>query len=245
MTEAVFPLWLHWLSIVSLGVACLCACFIIYDEIRRPHPMWIMNLVWPLTALFGSLLWLGLYLVWGRGEASTNKMGKADHASPGREPPFWVLVAKGSSHCGAGCTLGDLTAEWLAFAVPGMALALGWKSVFADKIFAVWVLDFIPAFLFGVLFQYFTIQPMRDLSIEDGIVAALKADTASIFAWQIGMYGFMAIGQFVWFQLAYGGHAATNTPEFWFLMQLAMLCGFATSFPTNWLLLKWGVKEKM
>jgi hypothetical protein len=36
------------------------------------------------------------------------------------------------------CGLGELCAEWLAFAVPGVAVAFGWHTVFDDKIFAVW-----------------------------------------------------------------------------------------------------------
>jgi hypothetical protein len=38
---------------------------------------------------------------------------------------------------------------------------------------------------------------------------------------------------------------STDTPEFWFMMQIAMLCGFATAYPMNWLLTRTGVKEKM
>ena len=37
----------------------------------------------------------------------------------------------------------------------------------------------------------------------------------------------------------------TDTPEFWFAMQIAMLCGFATAYPMNWLLIRTGIKEKM
>ncbi len=36
-----------------------------------------------------------------------------------------------------------------------------------------------------------------------------------------------------------------NTPEFWFAMQAAMLAGFCTAYPVNWLLIRAGVKEKM
>ncbi len=38
---------------------------------------------------------------------------------------------------------------------------------------------------------------MRQLSLGQGIWAAVKADTVSIAAWQIGMYGIMGIGQFL------------------------------------------------
>lgn len=227
-----FPDGLHTLSIVSLAVAVLCAVAIAVDERRHPQKMGIMNLVWPLSALFGSVFWLFGYYRWGRNSGED-------------APTFPVMVAKGSSHCGAGCTLGDLVAEWLAFAVPAVAVWFGWHSLFAEKIFAVWVLDFALAFGFGVLFQYFTIQPMRDLSVRAGLIAAVKADAASITAWQVGMYAMMAAIQFGWFAPVFGGIAPVDSPEFWFAMQIAMLAGFATSYPMNWWLIRIGVKERM
>lgn len=254
---AEFPGWLHTLAVASLIVGFVCSGVIVIDEVRRPQAMWIMNLVWPLTALFGSVLWLAGYFIWGRGptrderadiqrqrkEEPEKKDGGGRETAP--KPPFAVMVAKGSSHCGAGCTLGDIIAEWLAFSAPAVAVAFGWKSLFDDKMFAVWMMDFSAAFLIGIAFQYFTIKPMRDLSVKDGLIQAVKADVLSISAWQVGMYGFMALAQFAWFTPVYGGKAAVNTPEFWFVMQIAMLCGFVTSYPVNWVLLKLGVKEKM
>lgn len=116
---------------------------------------------------------------------------------------------------------------------------------FRRKDLRVWIPDFIFAFLLGIVFQYFTIKPMRGLSVGQGVIAAVKADIASITAWQIGMYGFMAIVQFLWFRPLYGGVASVASPEFWFAMQFAMLAGFATSYPVNWWLIRLGVKEKM
>src|SRR5690242_5977805 len=106
MTHGIFPPWLHSLASVSLALAVACAAVISVDEIRRRQRMWIMNLVWPITALFGSVLWLVAYYVWGREQQT------------GRNSPFPVVVGKGTSHCGAGCTLGDLVAEWTSFAFP-------------------------------------------------------------------------------------------------------------------------------
>ena len=234
-----FPAWLHTLAIISLAIGAVCAITIALDEMRRPQKMWIMNLVWPLTALFGSVLWTAGYYVWGR--AMPEGQDKDDDA----KPPFPVMVAKGASHCGAGCTLGDIIAEWAAFALPTIAAWFGWHSLFAEKTFAVWIPDFILAFGIGIVFQYFTIAPMRNLGVGEGIVAAVKADIASISAWQIGMYGLMAIIQFGWYRNAFGGIAEVNSPEFWFAMQLSMLAGFCTSYPVNWLLIRAGLKEKM
>ncbi|SBW01894.1 Integral membrane protein [uncultured Alphaproteobacteria bacterium] len=239
MPEPNFPGWLHALAIASLVLGFVCAAVVAVDQARRPPHMWIMALVWPLTALFGSVLWLAAYFAWGRG------------APPGPEPrhppkpPFPAAVLKGASHCGAGCTLGDIVAEWLALAVPAVAVGFGWGTLFAEKMYAVWALDFLLAFLFGIAFQYFTIAPMRGLSPGEGLAAALKADVASISAWQVGMYGMMAIVQLAWFAPLYGGTAPVASPEFWFAMQLAMLAGFVTSYPVNWWLIRIGVKEEM
>ncbi|HUO12834.1 MAG TPA: DUF4396 domain-containing protein [Caulobacteraceae bacterium] len=235
MAHPSFPAWLHTLSIISLALAATCAAFIAVDETRLHQRMWIMNLVWPLTALFGSVLWLGFYWRWGRGGGDRTQ----------EDTPMSVAVAKGASHCGAGCMLGDIIAEWAAFGSPAIAIALGWRSVFGEKTFAVWVLDYVVAFLIGVAFQYFTIKPTRKLSVKDGVFAALKADAASITSWQVGMYGGMAILQFLWFRPVFGGIAEVNTPEFWFAMQIAMICGFCTAYPVNWLLVKTGLKERM
>jgi hypothetical protein len=114
-------------------------------------------------------------------------------------------------------------------------------SLFGRKIFAAWGLDYVLAFLFGIAFQYFTIKPMRNLSRKDGLISAVKADTLSLTAWQVGMYGWMAIAVF----LIFGHEIPKTSPVFWFMMQIAMLAGFLTSYPVNWWLLRKGIKEVM
>ena len=73
----------------------------------------------------------------------------------------------------------------------------------------------------------------------------MKADTLSLTAWQIGMYGFMAFAYFIIFQTVIGTKLKTNTVEFWFMMQIAMIFGFLTSYPVNWWLIRTGLKERM
>ena len=119
-------------------------------------------------------------------------------------------MATGTLHCGSGCALGDMTAEWLAFFVPGVAIAFGWHSLFDEKTFAIWILDFLAAFAFGIIFQYFAIAPMRNLSLGEGIIAALKADSLSLTAWQIGMYCLMAVMQFVVFKTRFRASGASR-----------------------------------
>lgn len=228
------PGWLHALSLAYLLLGALSAAVIARDLLRHPQRMWIMNVVWPVTALFGTFWILWQYFTYGR-TASHHAM----------QTPFPVAVANGALHCGSGCVLGDICAEWLVFALPSIAIAFGWQSLFAEKIFAVWIVDYLFAYAFGIFFQYFTIAPMRGLSFWPGLVAAVKADTFSLTAWQIGMYGFMAVAYFAIFRSALGVRLATPSVEFWFMMQIAMICGFITAYPVNWWLIRSGIKEAM
>ena len=194
------PLWLTVLSIISLAAGFACAAVIAADEVRHPQPMWIMNLVWPLVALSGSVFVLWAYWKIGRNVGG----GHGGHESHGEESSFAVSVAKGTSHCGAGCTLGDIVAEWLVVAVPLIAVWFGWQSLFSEKIFAVWIVDYIFALAFGIAFQFYAIAPMRGLGLWNGLWEAAKADVLSLTFWQIGMYGFMAIAHFVLFGFLLG-----------------------------------------
>jgi len=40
-------------------------------------------------------------------------------------------------------------------------------------------------------------------------------------------------------------HLQANEAVYWLMMQIAMVCGFLTSIPMNWWLLKMGWKESM
>jgi hypothetical protein len=244
----VIPFWLHTLSIAALLTGAVCAIVIAVDVARHPQHMAIMNVVWPVTALFAGPAAAWIYASYGRlatHEKAMPAMKRGEDPPSKKLTPFPVMVATGAAHCGAGCCLGDILAEWLCFGVPAIAIWFGWQSIFTEKMFAVWVVDFLCAFGLGIVFQYFAIAPMRDLSFGQGIIAALKADTLSLTAWQIGMYGVMALAQYAYFRPLLGKMLEVNTPEFWLTMQIAMLAGFITSYPVNWWLIRAGIKEKM
>jgi hypothetical protein len=219
----------HEIAIASIAVALLSAAWIAVDVMRRPQRMGIMNVVWPLTGLYAGVLGVWAYYAIGR------KAVSAARESDGRSgrKPFWQSVLVGTTHCGSGCTLGDIVAE-------SMTATLAF-TVLGQQIFAAWILDYIFALLFGIAFQYFALRPMREGSAGELLIDALKADTLSLTAWQIGMYGWMAIAVFGIF----GHELPKSDPTFWFMMQIAMLFGFLTSYPVNWWLLRRGIKEAM
>jgi hypothetical protein len=230
------PFWLESVSVISLIAAGIAAVIVALDIVGgRWQRMWIMDIVWPLTALYSGPIGLWAYFSFGRlsSKKAAMEAKQAGREPPARTKPFWQKTAIGSTHCGSGCTLGDIVAESFTIAVP--------LTLLGHRMFGSWVLDYAAAFLFGIAFQYFTIKPMKNLSPGKGLVAALKADTLSLTAWQVGMYGWMAIATFAIF----GRELEKTTPVFWFVMQVAMLAGFATSFPVNWWLLRKGIKEEM
>ena len=91
------PAWLNALAVASLIVAALCAALVVIDLVRFPQPMAIMNWVWPITALYGGPLAVWVYV------RSAGRLSRERSRSGG--------VTVGVTHCGAGCTLGDIIAE--------------------------------------------------------------------------------------------------------------------------------------
>jgi hypothetical protein len=235
---------LHVFAWISLGIALICALFIVADETKRPQKMAVMNVVWPISALYFSIFAVWAYLVWGRRKtkrAMADKgQGVSDEHGSERKPkskpkaPTGSQVAVGTSHCGAGCTLADVVCEF--------AIAAAGITLLGSVLWAEYTIDFAVAWAVGIVFQYFSIKPMRNLSVGEGILAAIKADTLSILAFQVGMYGWMALVYFVLFP---GPHLTPFDVRYWLMMQIGMICGFATSYPMNWWLIRAGLKEAM
>lgn len=256
------PGWLVAFSLVWLGLGVLSGLVILGDLlISKPVLMPVMRWVWPVNALYMGPIAVWAYWTMDRltheqvlayakresGGAPERGDGAHEHgaadAMNGRMPhamlaihkdePFWQNVFKGVTHCGSGCTLGDLIAEWVVFLagweIAGSAL---WPEYFGD---------YVLAYILGIAYQYFAIAPMRGLGVRAGVWAAIKADTLSLTAFEFGLFGWMAIYHF----LIFHPHLHPNSVVYWFMMQIGMLLGFLTSYPMNWLLIRKGLKEKM
>jgi hypothetical protein len=223
---------------VALALAFACAGYIAWDIFVRGNrqKMAIMNAVYPITALYWGPVAVWLY----RRGGPIPEEGE----SPRRLVPFsranWWPVSKGVAHCGAGCTLGDIIGEWVVFATAWTIPIFGVHA--ADSLMAMFAADFVAAWTLGIVFQYFSIVPMRDdLGRLAGVRAAIKADTLSIVAFQVGLFGFMALYHLVLFDPP----LATDTAAYWFFMQIGMIIGFFTAWPVNAWLVRRGVKERM
>ena len=227
---------------ISLGIAFLCAIWIAADETRRPQKMGVMNVVWPISGLYFSVLAVWAYFRWGVPKSKQAMQEHQRHGSGGGKgkgqdqgsSPTASQVAVGTSHCGAGCTIADVVCEF--------GIAAAGITLLGSTLWAEYTIDFAVAWAVGIVFQYFSIKPMRNLTPGQGVIAAIKADTLSILAFQVGMYAWMALVYFVLFP---SPHLKPFDPRYWLMMQAGMICGFATSYPMNWWLIRAGLKEAM
>lgn len=220
---------------ISIGIAVASALWIAADEMRHPQAMGIMNVVWPVTALYFSVFAVWGYLRIGRTKTKAAMRKHQGMQHPQHEgPPTAAQVAVSTSHCGAGCALADLVTDF-GIAATGIVL-------FGLTLWTEYTLDFIAAWALGIVFQYLAIKPMGQMSAGEALVAAIKADTLSIAAFQVGMYAWMAV---VFFLLFPKPHLTPFDPRYWLMMQVAMVIGYATSFPMNRWLVQKGLKEAM
>jgi len=51
------------------------------------------------------------------------------------------------------------------------------------------ILDFTFAWLLWIFFQYLAISEMRKVSLREGLADSIKADTLSLSAFEIGLFG--------------------------------------------------------
>src|SRR5436305_6512501 len=107
------PEWLTILSIISLALGAISAMVITVDLLSHPQKMWIMNVVWPVTALYAGPLALISYFKAGRLSSRESVMTAKNRGeeNPGKKKPFWQIVGVRATHCGSACNLGALVAS--------------------------------------------------------------------------------------------------------------------------------------
>lgn len=213
-------------SWIALAIGLLCSLIIIIDIVKHPQKMKVMNFVWPINGWFFGPFALWAYYKWGRLKAKNLDI------DDNRGRPAKVFVS--TSHCSSGCTLGDVIGVPIV-AITGLMIA-------GSTLFAHYTVEFILAYIFGIIFQFYAIYPMeKDKGVMSSLKATVKADSLSLIAFEIGMFGWMAIVHYVLFTEP----PKPNQITYWFMMQIAMILGFLTSYPANWVLVRKGIKEEM
>jgi hypothetical protein len=114
-------------------------------------------------------------------------------------------------------------------------------TLLGERLFAEYLVEFLIAYLFGVAFQYLPIRATRRISRSEALKDAVKADTLALTAFEVGLFGWMALVAYVLLPLP----PKANSIVFWFMMQIGMILGFLTTYPVNALLIRWGIKGGM
>jgi len=157
--------------------------------------------------------------------------GANQHHDMSADRPMFATITIATCHCGAGCVLGDIIGEWLIYRSDA--------TIGGSMLYAAFIVDFVLALAFGIVFQYFSIAPMAGDYGWKTIVRSAKADFLSLTFFEIGLFGWMAIFDLVIFDQK----LRMNTVTYWFMMQIGMFFGHWSGFPINWWLVNKGIKE--
>jgi len=221
------PGWLTAVSWVFVGLALLCAAAIVYDVYGRGYRqrVRVMELVWPITALYFGPLALPAYHRWGR--PRSEKWQKEHGSAPEKSLP--VAAATGGTPGGAASAIGH---------VIGVPLVVFSGLTIAGE--ALWVMILLIAVIATLLlfaFEYFfSTVPARGLPSGKGLGVALLIAFVTVLAFDVGMGGWMLVMHFLLFM------PPLTDVTFLFLMQIGLILGFLTGYPAVLWLVRRGTK---
>ena len=140
----------------------------------------------------------------------------------------WRQVLGSTMHCVAGDGVGIL-----AGAVIASYLILSRPAEIA--------LEYGLGFGFGwTIFQALFMRDQAGGSYRRALANTFLPEFLSMNVLMAGMMPIASLGQ-----IAVGGMPSPLTPEFWFVMSMALLAGFVAAFPINWWLVAKGLKHGM
>jgi Domain of unknown function (DUF4396) len=140
----------------------------------------------------------------------------------------WRQVLGSTMHCvagdGVGILAGAVVASYLTLTRPleialeyGLGFGFGWT-----------------------IFQALFMRGMAGGSYRRALAATFLPEFLSMNLVMTGMMLVASLGRIV-----VGGRFSARTPEFWFVMSMALLAGFVTAYPINWWLVAKGLKHGM
>ena len=220
------PTWLQILSWVALTAGLTSAAVIVVDEsvLRYRQPIRILEVVWPVTALYFGPETIAAYREWGRPQSLR---WRERHGNPPRKPQKPALLHL--CHCGAHCTLGAIIATVITFAI-GISVSGGteWPE---------YVADYVAALALGVLFRYSAESRTGGSRVWAAIRTVVKADLLTVSAFELALLLWLVLLQ----DLVFRVFLRPNNPVFWFILQIGLIIGFFAAWPASSWLIRRGV----
>lgn len=219
---------LNQLALPFLVLGGCTALMILKDIFRHPHPVPVMNIIWPLTGLYMPFVgWLAWWYL-GRKPSRQVKLlllaPQKLHRHAG-----WQTIFISTSLTAAACISGDIITLPIITLVNHFAI---FPPVWLQAIISITLSLFI-----GLLFQFFAIKQRENFSTFRTLALALKTEIFPLLIYQLGIFIFMSLA----LKFVLGQQINPMFLVFWFMLQLAMMIGFLFSWPANHFLIKRGL----
>lgn len=221
------PTWLLILSWVALAAGLASAAVIVIDEsvLGYRQPVRILEVVWPVTALYFGPEAIATYRKWGRPQSLR---WRERHGDPPEKPQNPALLHL--CHCGAHCTLGAIIATVITFAI-GI-------NVYGGTKWLEYVADYVAALAIGVLFRYSAVSHEGGSRAWAAIRTVVKADLLTVSTFELALLVWLMLVD----HLVFSADLRPNNPVFWFILQIGLIIGFFSAWPASSWLIRHGVK---
>jgi len=226
--ESAIPEWLTPIAWIYVAVGVLSAAVVLYDFYGRRYRQSerMMEIVWPITALYFGPFALWAYYRLGRAGSPKWQQEKG----PLPEQSLSSKAVTAGTPGGAAATVAHVIGVPLVIAsgltIAGIKL---WVLIIVIALLAIAILFFFERFASPVW--------GGGPQAKKGTSTAFLAATVTVLAFDIGMGGWMILLHFGMFM------PAPTDVTFLFLMGIGNILGFATAYPAVRWLIRRGVKD--
>ncbi|MFG2059758.1 DUF4396 domain-containing protein [Micromonospora sp. NPDC048930] len=211
---------LSWATL-TLGLAS--AAVILVDSFIGGYrqPVRLMELVWPVTALYLGPAAIMAYRKWGRPQSPR---WRQRYGNPPKKPRLAAVVF-GLYHCLSHCALGAIIATLIIF-------NLGIDSAI-EPLRPLYIGDYLGAVAVGVAFRYATEAHTGGRRVWAAIRAVVREDLLTVSTVELALFIWIALLE----HFVFGETLRPSNPVFWFIHQIGLIIGFFAAWPvTSWLI---------
>ena len=219
---------LNQLALPLLVLGGCTALMILKDLFRHPHPVPVMNIIWPLTGLY--LPFIGWLAWWYLGRKPSRQV-KLALLVPQKIQGYasWQTIFISTSLSAAACIFGDLMTLPIVTLLNQFAIT---PTIWMQGVICVLI-----SLLVGYFLQFLAIRQREKRSFISALLLALKTETFPLLIYQLGIFIFMALA----LKFILNQQINPLLVTFWFMLQTAMFIGFVFSWPANHFLIKRGL----
>lgn len=207
----------------------LCTSMMIAKDIfKHPHPVRVMNIIWPITGLYMPFIgWLAWWFL-GRQPSRQANLALLVPQKAARHNS-WQTIFVSTTISAAACIFGDvITLPIISLLNHLNILIVIWQEA---------IICLVISLLIGLFFQVLAIKQREKNSLWRALLIALKIETFPLVIYQTGIFIFMALA----LKFVLNQQIDPLLSTFWFMLQLAMMTGFVFSWPANHFLIKRGI----